>query len=344
MSRIRLLLSLLQISLFQTVQAASPSSPLQKAPLTRLETPNLIVTNHASDSSANPDSSMWLRFVEPGSPIPAAELRHTLSVAKTEVEAHIPGRAHEPLYTGSFEKNITFPETGDSVYLWVYPYGVRFSWVQLSQTLALLEKYVRGLDPSHPGSHYQEVEFYLNLTPSVEAARGGVEFKPGSRAVAKRNPDTTILQLPAANLSPHVNADLPIIFNIPKSNLDLNVTTLGNPIPKDTLFEAIEAAFTDIVLKHDNIDLTVPKNLYPYQFNYTDGKFPKYSKTMISISAFPGNKFSWGLLCILYYGLRDFLRDTEHFNTLIFRVNEKKVKTIGHGEIVYWPVEQDSNT
>ena len=337
MCGVRLLLLFLQVSLFPTAQAASPPLPLQRTPITLTET---TTASNRGDSLTNPGNDIRLFFTSPGDPIPAAEVRHTLAVANADVQSHLPRYAHERISRSLFEINTTFPVTGDSIYFWVYSYGYGLSWLQLSQALGKLQNYMLGIGPDHPPPHCQELQFYVQLTPGMEVARGVVEFTPGARrAAAKRSlATTTTLQLTQANISsPSSNADLPIMFHV-AHNLDINITRLGLPIPEPLALAAIEEAWTDIILNHDDdIHATVPRNLFPYSFNRTTGKMPQLFTTQISISQYSGKKMYWGLLCLLYYGIRDFMVSTGYFNVMRFEILDARVGKLGFGTVLYYP-------
>ena len=333
MSVIWLLLLWLQVSVYSTVIA---SSQRQRAAITLTEITNQTVTDHHEILLANLGIDISLYFIDPGSPIPQSELRQILSFANDDVQAHLPREANRPISDSSFEANITFPRTGDNIYLWVYAYGYGLSWRQLSEALIKLQMYMLGIGPGHPALHCQELEFYVQLAAGIETARGAVEFTPGQGAEAKRALDSVALQLVQANYSLPSNADLPIIFRI-ASNLDLNITTLGIPIPEDTVLAAIDSAFTDVVLNHDDIDAKVPKNLYPYSFKHISGKRPDIFVTELIISPQSSKRgITWSLLCLSYYGLRDFMRATNHFNTLNFELIDSKLN-IASGEVRYSP-------
>lgn len=329
----QLLLLLLQVCLSPTARAASPpSSPKGDSITIFTET---VIANHDCASHSNLESEMCLFFDNPGEAIPAAELRHTLAVAAANVYAHLPHSADEPISKGFFETNVSFAETEDRVALLVHDFGTGLSWRQLNESLSILRVYMLGRGPGHPATHYEELEFHIHVTPGLEVARGVVVFTPGAKAVAKRNPATTIVQLSQAN-PVHSDPELPILYNIPKSNLDLNVTYLGVPIPEYVILHTIDRAFTDIMLEHDDVELTIPKNLYPYSFNYTSGKMPDLFTTSIRFSAMPGKKISWGLLCLLYTGLRNFMQDTEYFNVTKFEFLDARKGKIGFGDVLYW--------
>lgn len=331
-----LLLSFLQVSPSLTVQAASLPLPFQHAPITLTETKNLTIANHASVPFTNPSNELSLIFVNPGISIPASELRHTLGAASADVQNYLPHYAYSPISDGSFEKNISFPETKDSVSISVYSYGFGLSWLQLSQVLMLTQQYMLGMGPGHPDTHCQQLDFYVQVTAAIEIAHGVVKFAPGARAVAKRNLITTTLQQQHANFSSPNTPTLPIIFNIAKTNLALNIISLGVPIPPSTVLITIESAFTDVVLHHTDMDSPIPAH-QPFSFNETSGKRAELFTTVIRIAPYPGKQISWGLLCILLYGLRDFMSETEHFNVVNFEVNDARAGRLGSGDVQYLP-------
>ena len=343
MSAIWLLLVLLHLSQLFTAQTASLSSRADNALFTFPEATNLTTASHAGPSLLNPSNELSIFFTNPGGSIPAAELRHTLSIASADVLAYLPHSADSPIPESFFERNISFPETGDSVYVSVYAFGIGLSWLQLSHTLVILQGYVRGMGPGHPDTHYQQLEFYVQLAPGVEVAHGAVGIAPGAKAVAKRSLVTTTLELPHGNSSSLGALVLPIIFNIPKTNLDLNVTSLGAPIPEDTVLTTIEQAFTDVVINHTDIDALIPAGR-AYTFNATSGKRHHEFETEIAIAAYPGEEISWGLVCILYYGLRDFMHESDHFNEMAFEFVDGRLGVIGHGAIFYRPVVETAST
>ncbi|KAF6236426.1 hypothetical protein HO173_005518 [Letharia columbiana] len=339
-----LLLLFLQFYVFPLAQAASLPLPSQSEPITLTETTKLTIANHASISLTNPSNNTSVFFGNPGDPIPAAELRHTLSVARASVQAYLPRYANEPISDSFFKTNISFPETGNSVCISVYAYGFGLSWLQLSQVLVILEGYMRGRGPGHPHTHYQQLEFYVQLRAGIEVAHGVVEFAPGARAVAKRTlVTTTLLQLPHANISSLGTVALPITFHIPRTNLDLNITALGLPIPQDTMLTTIESAYTEVILDHTDIDSPMPANP-PFSFTATSGKRPHQFKTEILIIPYIGKQFSWALLCIVMYGLRDFLRQTSHFNSVSFQIIDASLGKMGSGDVLYWPVNEMAST
>ena len=337
MSVIWLLLLWIQVSVYPTVIASSLSTQHQRAAITLTEITNQTFANHHDNLLANLGNEISLFFANPSSPIPRSEMHQILSFANDDVQAHLPHDADRPISRSSFEANITFPSTGDNIYLWVYAYGQGLSWRQLSEALMELQMYMLGIGPAHPAPHCQELDFYVQLAPAIETARGAVEFTPGQRAEAKRALDSVALQLVQANYSSPSNADLPIIFSI-ASNLGLKITVLGIPIPEATVLTALDSAFTDVVLNHDDIDAKVPKNLYPYSFKRISGKKPEIFVTEVVISPQSSKRgITWSLLCLTYYGLRDFMRFTKHFNTLSFELVDSNLGSIASGEVRYSP-------
>ena len=339
MFAIRLLLLLLQVFLFKAAQATSPATPLSTVPITLTENTNLTLADHDSASLANSDNDVRLFFAELGSPIPPFELRHALAVANANAQSYLPYHADKPISKDLFETNTTFPDTGDYIYLWVYAFGWGLSWRQLSQALMMLQNFMLGMGPGHPTAHCQQLEFYIQLTAGhrTEVARGVVEYTPGARAVAKRHLVTTTPQLLQANPPSQDTSDPPIIYHLAKTNLDLNVTKLGLPIPETIVLAAIESAFSDIILNHIDIDDPIPANRFPYSFNKTSGTPPHTFTTEIVVAPYPGQEIYWGLLCILYYGLRDFMVEMEHFNVMQFELIDARLGKLGHGEVSYWP-------
>ena len=334
---IRLLLLLIRVSLLHTAQAASPPLRDQRAPLALTETTNLTVANHRGDLLTIPGNDVGVLFTHPGDPIPQVELRQTLSIANAKVQTHLPHDADEEISENAFKINQTFPETGDNIYLWFYSYGLGLSWQQLSQALAVIQAYMLGLGPGHPMAHYYEVGFYIQVTPGVDIARGEVEFTSGGKTVAKRSQVATTLQLVQANFSSQTNADLPIIFKIPKTSLIIKVTELGLPIPESIVLETIDSAFTYIILNHADMDFKIPRNQFPYAFNTTSGPPQHHFTTEIRISPHTDQRISWGLLCIFYYGLKDFMEATKHFNVLKYDLIDARLGPIGYGDLQYWP-------
>ena len=338
MSLICILLLWVQVFVYPTVIASSPPTQRQRAAITLTEITKETVANHHDISLANLGIDISLYFANPGSPIPRSEVRQLLSFANDDVQNHLPRDANRPISRSSFEANITIPRTGDYIYLWVYSYGLGLSWLQLSEALMKLQTYMLGVGPTHSAPHCQELEFYVQLAPAIETARGAVEFTPGNGAEAKRALDPVPLQLVQANFSSPSRADLPIIFNI-ASNLDLKVTRLGIPIPEAIVLAALDSAFKDVVLNHDDIDAKVPKNLYPYSFKYPSGQKPQLFVTEVVVSP-PNSKrgITWSLLCLLYYGIRDFMRQTKSFDVLHFVTIDSKLGNIASGEVRYHPV------
>lgn len=338
-----LFLLFLQVALFPTAQAASLLSPSQLAIVTLTESTNLTTADHASILLPNPSNELSLFFTNQGDSIPAAELRHTLSVASANVQYYLLHHANEPISDNFFETNCSFPETRDRVYISVHAYGFGLSWLQLRYVLVMLQGYMFGEGPGHPHAHNQQLEFYVQQTAGIEVAHGVVEFTPGARAVAKRDLLTTTLQLPQANVSSLSTPTLPITFRIPKTNLDLSITSLGDPIPQWTILSTIEEAFADIILNHDDIESPIPAN-QPYSFNVTFGHRPNLFITKIQIAPYRGKPMSWGLLCIVIYGLRDFMQATKHFNATGFEILDAKLGGIGRGDVLYWPLVNTAST
>lgn len=334
---IRLLLSLIQVSLLHTTEAASPPLGDQRAPIALTETTKLTVANHRGESLTIPNDELGVIFTDPGGPIPQDELRHALSAANAKVQTHLPHSAHKRITASAFETNTSFPETGDNIEFWVYSYGWGLSWGQLSQALVLIEAYMLGTGQGHHVAHSHELEFYIQVTAGLDVARGRVEFTTGPRAVTKRSQVATTLQLVQGNISSQSNDDLPITFNIPRSNLDIKITELGLPIPKSTILHTIDRAFTDVILNHDEMDYKIPRNQFPYAFNTTSGTMPHQFITEIRISPHTGKRISWSVLCIFYYGLRDFMQATEHFNVLKYDLIDAKLGPVGYGDVRYWP-------
>lgn len=336
------LLVLLQLSQPPTAQTASLSSPAGNTRFSSPDTTNLTAATHAGSQLPNPANELSVYFTSPGDPIPAAELRHTLAVASADAQAYLPYCADDPIPQSLFEKTTSFPETGDYVSISVHDFGTGLSWRQLNEALSILQAHVLGIGPGHPRTHYEQLEFYVQLAPGVEVAYGVVDFTPGGKAEAKRNLITTPLQLPHDNFSSLGVLALPIIFTIPKANLDLIITSLGIAIPESTILDTIEDAFMKVILDHTDIDALIPANK-PYSFNVTSGRRPHIFETEIAISAYPDKEISWGLLCILYYGLRDFMKETKHFNVLGFVVNDARLGYIGHGDVEYRPVDETAS-
>lgn len=337
MSLIWILLLWVQVSLFPAVIASSSQTQRQRAAVTLTEPTIQTVANPHDILLANQGNEISLYFTKPGSPIPKSELGQILSFANDDVQSHLSRDPDTPISDSSFEANITFPRTGDNIYLWVYAYGYGLSWRQLSEALMKLQMYMLGLGPGHPAPHCQELEFYVRLAPTIETARGAVEFTPGQGGEAKRALSSVALQLVQANYSSPSNADLPIIFRI-ASNLYLNITKLGIPIPEATVLAAMDAAFTDVVLNHDDIDAKVPKNLYPYSFKHISGKRTELFVTEVIINPQSGKRgITWSLLCLSYYGMRDFMRSTKHFNTSSFELQDSASGHIASGEVRYSP-------
>ena len=332
MYNLQLPLLLLQLSLCSTARASS-SSPSQRAPILLTETTNLAP---AGESVGNGNNGIGLYYADHGDPIPPVELDQTLTQAIAVVQAHLPLYAHQQIFESSFEKNHTFIDTDDSIYLWVYAYGRGLNYQQLYQALKLLQQYILGNEPSQAGTHSQELGFYIQVAPAVDVARGAIEFTPGTRATAKRNPITTTLRLPQeANLSSNSDTVLPIKYHV-ATNLDLNITELGPPIPESTILYTIDRAFTNVVLNHDDIDASIPVN-QPFSFNLTSGK-PSQQLYITNISVAPRKRayLQWSSLCLSLYGLRDFMLESKDFNMMKFEITNPQKGVLGTGQINYW--------
>ena len=327
------LLLLYQLSLSSTARASS-SSPSQRIPITLTETTDLAP---AGESLANGDNGISLYYADHGDPIPLVELDQILRQAIAVVYAHLPLYAHQHIFQSSFEKNHTFLDTGDNIYLWVYAYGWGLNYQQLYQALKILQQYILGNEPSQAGAHSQELEFYIQVLPAVEVARGRIEFTRGTRATAKRNPITTTLHSPQeANLSSSTSDTvLPIHFPVAR-NLNLNITELGAPIPESTIEYTIDRAFTQVLLDHDDIEASIPVN-QPFSFNKTSGRYPgQLYITNIFVAPQKRASLSWETLCLSLYGLRDFMRVSRHFNAMKFEITSPRKGVLGTGEIKYW--------
>ena len=190
MYKLWLPLFLLQFSLSFTARASSPSSPSQKIPITLTETTNLAP---AGESLADDENGVDLFITERGSPIPLVEIKQVLTRAHADVEAHLPHDGHRGIAKDLFETNLTFPDTGDNIYFYVYVFGWGLNYLQLYEALNLVQRYILGNKPRHLGGHSQELGFYIKVAPVVEVARGAIEFTRGARATAKRNPAITTL-------------------------------------------------------------------------------------------------------------------------------------------------------
>ena len=184
----------LQLSLSFTARASSPSSPSQKIPITLTETTNL---TPAGESFTDDENGVKLFFAEHGNPIPLVEMKQVLTKAHADVEAHLPHDGHQGISKSLFETNLTFPDTGDNIYFYVYAYGWGLNYLQLYEALNILQRYILGNKSHHLSEHSQELGFYIKVAPMLEVARGAIEFTPGGRATAKkRNPVITTLQRP----------------------------------------------------------------------------------------------------------------------------------------------------
>ena len=307
---------------------------------------NLALVKPASSSTKSPTApniDVSVRFQNEGSPIPPNELLTTLSAAMGAVRAYLPESASYPA-SNVFEKNVSFPETtGDSVSLTVYDYYQWLSWLQLSKALMLVEEYMLGTSgPGHPTVHSHTLDFYIQLVHFggewTDVAHGVVNFVAGHRAVGKRslliNPT---LQLAKVNSSsPSLSAPtLPIIFHV-AVNLDLNITSLGAHIPPDTILRTIEAAYSDIILTHEDIDSPIPAD-EGYSFNKTFGAKTDPVHAKIDVSAYRGKEITWGLLYILLYGLRNCVEEMGLYYVLGFEIEDTKLGRLGRGEVEYRP-------
>ena len=124
-------------------------------------------------------------------------MKQVLTKAHADVEAHLPHDGHQGIAQSAFETNLTFPDTGDNIYFYVYAYGWGLNYLQLYEALNALQRYILGNKPREPGEHSQELGFYIKVGPVVEVARGAIEFTPGGRATTKkRNAVITTLQRP----------------------------------------------------------------------------------------------------------------------------------------------------
>ena len=341
MYKLWLPLLLLQLSLSFTARASSPSSPSQKIPITLTEPTNLAP---AGESLDNDENGVKLFFAEHGNPIPLVEIKQVLTRAHADVEAHLPHDGHQGIAKSLFETNLTFPDTGDNIYFYVYAYGWGLNYLQLYEALNMLQRYILGNEPHHPGTHSQELGFYVKVAPVVEVARGSIEFTPGARATAKkRNPVTTTLQLPQeANLSAAANGgtEVPISFHV-ATNLDLNIIELGGPIPDTAIFYTIERAYTKVMLDHDDIEASIPIN-QPFSFNTTLGRPPRAYITEISVVPKKRASMSWAVLCLSLYGLKDFMLKTKHLNMMKFEITSPNKGVLGTGEIKFWLDAKDN--
>ena len=336
---IRLFTLLSQTVLCLTAQAATHSN----VPITLLEKGNISVANRVSVPINIPSNALSLYYARLGDPIPEAELRHALRVAQARVEDYLPQYADYPISQNTFDTNVSFQETGDYIYIHVYAYGFGLTWGQLSRVLVLLRTFMLGLGPNHPQPHFQQLDFYVQLTAGLDVARGAVEFTPGERAVTKRNLVIPTHQLPHANFSlPGTPPTLPIMFHV-SANLDLNITSLGLPIPQVVIIDTIESAFSEVAIEHTDIDAPIPFNR-PYSFNDTSGKWPHPYKTEIRISSYPRKRISWGVLLLVLYGLRDFMGEVHYFSEIHFGIIDGKHGTVGHGDVHYSPVSKTAST
>ena len=335
MYKLWLPLFLLQLSLSFTARASSPSSPSQKIPITLTETTNLALVG---ESLADDESGVKLFFAEHGNPIPLVEIKQVLARAHADVEAHLPHDGHQGIAKSLFETNLTFPDTGDNIYFYVYVYGWGLNYLQLYEALNMLQRYILGNKPDHPSEHSQELGFYIQRAPTLEVARGAIEFTRGARATAKRNPVITTLQLPqeanSSLSSSNSGTELPISFHV-TTNLDLNIIELGPAIPDINIFYTIERAYTNVILEHDDIEASIPVN-QPFSFNTTLGRPPRVYITEISVAPKKRASMSWAVLCLSLYGLKDFMLKTKHLNMMKFEITSPNKGVLGTGEIKSW--------
>ena len=337
MYNLQLPLLFLQISLSSIIRASSPSSPSQRVPITLTESTNLA---SAGDSLAENKNGVRLHFPGHGNPIPPAELTNILTEASADVEAYIPHSAHQPIDKALFEKNMTFPDTGDNIYLYVYAYGWGLNYQELYQAMIMLQRYVLGSEPGQPGTHFEELDFYIQLAHGMVVAHGAIEFTLGARATAKRNPITTTLQLPQeANMSSNNNnnnMDVPFSYHV-APNLDLNIGELGPRIPEATILYTLEGAFTDVVINHEDIEASIPIN-QPYSFNTTFKTSSQHAYiTGIKVAPQERRSMSWSVLCLSLYGVRDFMLESGHLNMMKFEITARK-GVLGKGEVFSQPV------
>lgn len=308
----------------------------------------LVLVSPASSSAASltaPDNAVSVHFHNEGAAIPLSELFATLGAAMSAVRAYLPDSASYPI-SNVFEKNVSFPETtGNSVSVTVYDYFERLSWLQLSQALILVEEYMVGTSGSgHPIPHSQTLDFYIQIMGAgggwIDVAHGVVKFAAGHRAVGKRS----LLILPTLqstdvnSSSPSLSAPaLPIIYRV-AMNLYLNITSLGTHIPPATIITTIEAAYTDIILEHEDIDSPIPFG-EPYSFNETFGK-TQLVNAKIEISAYRGKEkdVTWGLLYMLLYGLNKCVQEMGLYNALGFEIEDLRLGRLGRGMVEYRPV------
>ena len=344
----------LQVSQFlsSVTQAASlpPLALPNNGPSTLLpgtqKNKNLAIVNPASSSTASltaPNNVVSVLFYNQGSAIPLSELRTTLSATIAAVRAYLPYYASYPI-SAIFEKNVSFPETtGDSVSVTVFDFFLGLSWLHLSAALMLVEEYLLGTSGSgHPLAHSQTLDFYIRIVRVgggwTEMAHGVVNFAAGGRAVGKRDLlITPTLQLTNVNSSsPSLSAPtLPIIYRV-ATNLDLNITSLGTHIPPATILTTIEAACSDIILTHTDIDSPIPFN-EPYSFDETFGTRTQLVNAKIEISAYRGKVVTWGLLYMLLYGLKNFMEETGLYNALELEIEDVRAGRLGRGKVEYRP-------
>ena len=325
---------------------ALPDHDASTLPLRTQRDTNLAIVNPASGSTASltaPNNEVSVLFYDEGSAIPPSELLTTLSAAIAAVHVYLPDSADYPIST-IFEKTISFPETtGNSVSVAIFDYSHRLSWLQLSDALMRVEEYMLATsEPGHSIAHSQTLDFSIWTAEVgggwIEVAHGVVKVVAGDRAVGKRSLlSTPTLQLTNVNSSsPSLSAPtLPIIYTV-AINLDLNITSLGADIPGACIITTIEDAYSDIVLKHEDIDSPIPFN-EPYSFNKTFGPWTQRENVKIQISAYRGKELTWAVLYLILYGLKEFMELTGLFNELAFKIEDKRAGTLGKGQIEYRP-------
>ena len=324
--------------------ALPDNGPSTLSPRTQQDT-NLVLVNPASSSTASltaPNNAVSVHFHNKGAAIPLSELFATLAATMSAVRAYIPDSASYPI-SNVFEKNVSFPETtGNSVSVTVYDYFQWLSWLQLSQALMLVEEYMLGTTgQGHPIAHSQTLDFYIQLRDAgggwIDVAHGVVKFAAGHGAVGKRSL-LILSNLQSTNVnssSPSLSAPtLPIIFNV-ATNLDLNITSLGTHIPPATIIKTIEAAYSDIILTHEDIDSPIKE---PYSFSKTFGR-TEHVNAKIEISAYRGKEqeVTWGLLYMLIYRLKKCIEEMGLYNAMEFEIEDKRLGRLGRGVVDYRP-------
>ncbi|KAM0805839.1 hypothetical protein BDR22DRAFT_906442 [Usnea florida] len=327
-------------------QLALPNDGPSTLPPRSQQGTNLALVNPASSSATSltaPNNDVSVHFHNEGTAIPPNELLTTLSAAMGAVRAYLPESASYPI-SNVFEKNVSFPETtGDSVSVTVHDYHQWLSWLQLSKALMLVEEYMLGTSRlEHPIAHSHTLDFYIQLENLggewINVAHGVVNFVAGHGAVGKRslliNP---ALQLANVNSSsPSLSAPtLPIIFHV-AVNLDINITSLGAHIPPSTILTTIEAAYSDVILTHEDIDAPIPYD-EPYSFNKTFGPKTDPVHAKIEVSAYRGKEITWGLLYLVLYGLRKCVQEMGLYYVLGFEIDDTRLGRLGRGEVEYRP-------